>query len=397
MPSWLGIRTEKSQMALPVVYSDQGGPTDSSPQIEAMRSTSSEASAIWGTHLGLTKLVASTSSTPSVGIGGAGGAVRNLLSFPSEDGAGGAPVGLNSHPNTVGGPRAARLLGSGLARVEWGIDVSPGAMEAVVTAYARAGVKIQPLAGFAGDLPTEDEARNLRAWALRFGPNGTFWKSGALRRLAITHIEFGNETSYGYQYDDDASTESYAQRARTYAERARLAARVLQGTGVGLLIQADDGGSKRSTWVDQMFSAVPDLHRSAAGWIVHPYGPSGTDRIKRTIAFLGARGVPVASIRVYVTEWGLASDNGRTLDDNYGYPTDLTYDQAAEILRATLSSWREAFGEQLAQVIIYQDYEPRPGGGSTHREHYFGVLRSNGADKGSYTAEVRRQLTGVRT
>lgn len=303
-------------------------------------------------------------------------------------------IGLNSHPNTNGGPRAARLLGARLSRVEWGIGESPREMERIVGAYARVGVRIQPLAGFAGRLPSSSEAQNLRSWALRFGPKGSFWRTRESRRFAITQIEFGNETSYGYQYGDDATADSYVKRAREYGARAREAALALKGTGVGLLVQADDGGSKRSTWVDEMLSASPDLPSKTAGWIVHPYGPSGAERIRRMILFLGANGVPVSSIRIYVTEWGIASGDGKRLDDNYGFPLDMTYKQASEILRDTVAEWRRLFRTALAQVIIYQDYETHQGGESSDREHYFGALRPNGGDKGAYTAEVRWQLAG---
>ncbi len=301
-------------------------------------------------------------------------------------------MGINGRTDAIAGPKAMRRLGAGLVRVEWPVWQPPEKLQRTIAAYAAAGVKVQPLAGLPGGMPTADQAANLRNWALRFGPKGTFWKRPEGRRLAITAIEFMNETSFGYQYGDNPGDASYAARAQEYALRARDAAVALRGTGVRLLVQADDAGSKRSTWVNEMFAAVPDLQNYAGGWIVHPYGPTGTDRIQRMIADLGANGVPLDSIRVYITEWGLSTDDGRMLDDNYGYPRDMTFGAAAKTLDDTLASWRSAFGAYLKQVILFQDFEWHASGASTDRESYFGLLRSNLSDKGLYTTQVRDEI-----
>ena len=300
-------------------------------------------------------------------------------------------VGVNTGRNTVRGPRAAASLGARLVRIEWEIGTPPERLDGVVAAYWKRGVRIQPLAGFYGRVPSSAEAMSLRAWALRFGPGGSFWKSRK-RPLPITRIEFGNETSYGHQYGDSAGDTSYAERARTYGARGLEAARSLGGTGVGLLVQADDGGSNRTTWVDEMLGAAPELNTLARGWVVHPYGPLGFERIRRMLASLVSHGMPIASIRVFITEWGLSSDNGRELSDNYGYAPNMTFPQAAETLRGAMSLWFAEFGDQIAEVILYQDYEHRLPGASTDREHYFGLLRMDGSDKGAYTAEARNLI-----
>ena len=73
-----------------------------------------------------------------------------------------------------------------------------------------------------------------------------------------------------------------------------------------------------------MFAAVPNLGGIAAGWTVHPYGPRPS----------GSRDSPDSSIRprrsaarapIFLTEWGIATDNGRHLSDNYDWPTDISY------------------------------------------------------------------------
>lgn len=304
----------------------------------------------------------------------------------------GPAIGLNCGLELGIASRLCRAAGADLARVEFSISSTPADMQPLVASYASKRIRIQPLAGFHGRIPTMDEARNLRRWALRFGPKGTFWKTHKTARLPFGRIEFGNETSYGWQYGDEPADATYRERARVYALRARDAAISLQGTGVTLLLQADDGGFSSDTWLEEMFEAVPDLGQYAGGWTLHPYGPSGAARIDRLLTALRSRMLPRAPL-VFVTEWGLATDDGRALSDNYGYGTNLTYAHAAAVLRAVLDLWRTRYGSALAQVIIFQSSDRMPPGASTDREHYFGVLKADGNAKGAYTAEVRAQLT----
>jgi hypothetical protein len=356
---------------------------------------------VWVLRLGLLLVVSlavvsmQAASGPDAQTGWLSGWRIERADLPPEPGRPSYTVGISSNPNATRGPLAARSLGSSLVRIEWVIGTPATALDSIVAAYARVGVRVQPLATFDGRIPTRAEAESLRSWALRFGPTGTFWPP-SVRRLAINAIEFGNETSYRHQYGDQFHDASYSNRARDYAQRARDAAVALRGTGVGLLVQADDGGSKTSIWVDRMFESVPDLGSYAAGWVVHPYGPESLARIDRIVASLGARGVPLRSIRIFVTEWGLATDDGRVLDDNYGYPRNMSYTDAARTLQRTISRWRESYGDLLAQVILYTDFDYRPSGASSNREDYFGIFRVNGADKGAYTDAVRGEILAAR-
>ena len=306
----------------------------------------------------------------------------------------GPSIGLNCSPVEGYGPQMCRAAGAGLARVEFWIGSTPASMERLVAEYASRGIKIQPLAGFHGRLPSVAEAESVRSWALRFGPKGTFWKGRKDRRLAFTYIELGNETSYIWQYGDTFDSASYRERARTYALRARDAGVALRGTGVGLLVQGDDADLGGTVWFDEMFGAVPDLAEYASGWTVHPYGPAGRARIDRTLAYIRARAATPP--RIFVTEWGLASDDGRPLNDNYGYPTNMTYQQAAATLRDVVASWRSRFGKALVQVLIFQSADRGPSGSSSDRERFFGVVRNNSWDKGAYTAVARALMARTR-
>jgi hypothetical protein len=164
---------------------------------------------------------------------------------------------------------------------------------------------------------------------------------------------------------------------------------------VGLLAQADDGGTGSSNWVDHMFHAVPNLGRLVDGWTVHPYGPRDRwePKIDRLIASTAADGAS-ADIPIDVTEYGISSANGTPLTDNYGWPTNLTYAQAAAALEATIAQLRfdPSIGPRLRHFMIYAAHDLRAQGTTTEREQNFGVLQNNLAAKGAYSTEVRDQL-----
>ncbi len=291
-------------------------------------------------------------------------------------------------------------LGARTARMEFEINTPTSRMAPAIEAYALAGIKPLLLASFHGTLPTTSEAQNLASWAAAFGPGGTLWQGRSFPAgTAVTDIEFGNETSYAYQYSDTSETSdwytlsSYAARAQTYALRLKDAQVAVQATNskVGLLAQADDGDSGSSAWVDNMFAAVPDLAGRVAGWTVHPYGPSWQTKIDKLVSSTSAHGASTA-IPIYVTEWGLASDNGRCLSDNYGWNTCMTFSEASTTLDSTVSAMKARYGVRLAAFYLYQAHDQAATGASTSRESYFGALQSNGAPKGAYTITVQSLL-----
>jgi hypothetical protein len=291
--------------------------------------------------------------------------------------------------------QAAKSLGADVVRVEFDISTSPAAMRNSVAAIAGSGARPLLLAGFHGRMPTPDEAKNLAGWASTFGPGGSFWAGRPDGHLAVQQIEFGNETSYGHQYGDSYSAGSYTARAQTYATRFAQAYFAVRGTGrdVGLLAQADDGGSGSANWVNHMFKAVPNLDELVAGWTVHPYGPRASWKAKmdRLIAHTAANGAP-ATIPIDITEWGLSSDNGAALTNNYGWPVNQTYAQAASALSSTVTEMRSdaAIGPRLRLFMIYAAHDLSPSRSNNQRERYFGVLRNNLAEKGAFSAEARR-------
>lgn len=292
---------------------------------------------------------------------------------------------------------AAGTLGADVVRVEFDIGASAPSMRSSIAAIVAKGARPLLLAGFHGRMPTECEAQNVARWAAEFGPGGSFWSGRSDAHLAVQQIEFGNETSYGHQYGDSWSAASYTSRAEQYARRLAQArfAIAMTGRDVGLLAQADDGGSGSANWVNHMFRAVPNLGQMVDGWTVHPYGPRSRwePKIDRLISATAANGAP-ASIPIDVTEYGISSANGKPISDNYGWPTNLTYAQAAAALDSTIAEMRAdpTIGPRLRHFMIYAAHDLRPPGSTSEREWNFGALHDNLSGKGAYSSEVRAQL-----
>jgi hypothetical protein len=307
----------------------------------------------------------------------------------------GFEAGVVSGSDLLNEAKVTGRLGARVVRVEFWIGTPVADMRAAVAAHASNGTRVLLLAGFHASMPTQAEARNLGAWAREFGPGGAFWAGRSDGALAVRQIEFGNETSYGYQYGDNWDQPSYVARAQEYALRFKDAQEAIAAAngGVGLLAQADDANTGSANWVNGMFDAVPDLASRVAGWTVHPYGPKTRwqPRIQRLVNQTAARGAS-SSIPIWITEWGLSSDDGRCLSDNYGWDPCMTYATAASTLTSTAADMRATVGSRLRALLLFQGRDQRSPGVSTNREHYFGALHADMTDKGGYSAAVRSLL-----
>lgn len=199
-------------------------------------------------------------------------------------------------------------------------------------------------------------------------------------------IELGNET--GYSSTDQAVLTSLA---KTYAQRTKALVDALKAAGLsyGVIAQADPA-MRGSAWIDGMFAAVPDLHTRVAGFTVHPYGPAEPTtnpnrdgylaRLATMQRQLGAHGVP-ADVPVWITEYGISTDNGRTLDNNYGWPLSLTYSRAGELLVGAIRDFGKV-PQNVVAVTVFQDVDQANSGALSGRESYFGVIRrSDGSPK----------------
>jgi hypothetical protein len=292
-----------------------------------------------------------------------------------------------SFPIDVNG---AVAVGAKVVRLEFAIGLHASALEADVAQYAAKGIRIAPLAGFYGTLPSAAEAKNLAEWTRVFGPGGSYWATHGNGQLAFQTIEFGNETSMGYQYGDSAGTASFKLRAETYALRLKEASEAISATGikVGLLAQAEDW---TGDWMNAMFSVVPKLGNYIAGWVSHPYGTGWHTKIEDIIKQAAAHGAS-ASLPIDITEWGLASDNGPCLSENYGWNPCMTYQQAGETLRKNVAEIRSYLGSRQGLFLMYQVRDQQEPNFNTDRESYFGILGHLLAPKGLYTTAAEEVL-----
>ena len=288
----------------------------------------------------------------------------------------------------VGG---AVKLGAKIVRIDFGIGETVAEIEPVIAGYAAKGIRVAPLAGFYGTMPTPAEAQDLANWAKAYGPGGTYWAAHGNGQLAIQTIEFGNETSGGYQYGDNAGAPSYQARAETYAVRLKEAAEAISASGekVGLLAVSEDW---TGDWMDGMFSAVPNLGSYVAGWVSHPYGTGWKSKIEDIISQAKAHGAP-STIPIDITEWGLSSDNGSCVNENFGFNPCMTYKEAAETLRKNVTEIGALLGSRAGLFLIYQVRDQAPPGASSGREEYMGLLQHELAPKGAYTEAAEELLS----
>jgi len=284
----------------------------------------------------------------------------------------------------------AVTLGAKVVRLEFGIGDSAAYLENAIAGYAAKGIRVALLAGFAGRMPTPSEAQNLATWARAYGPGGTFWAHRSDGRLAIQTIEFGNETSGGYQYGDSAGEPSYMTRANNYAVRIKEASEAITASGerVGLLAVSEDW---TGDWMNGMFSAVPNLGSYIAGWVSHPYGSGWRNKIEGIIRQAAAHGAP-SNLPIDVTEWGIANDNGHCLTSNYGLNPCMSYQEAAEVLRRNVAEIRQLIGSRQGLFLLYQVRDQASTGTSNNRESFFGLLQQELQPKGAFTAAAQEIL-----
>lgn len=221
----------------------------------------------------------------------------------------------------------------------------------------------------------------IRADALAYGPTAT-------STLPLLYVELGNEDSYSYKG-------ATATTATTYGDQVEAVANALIGTGVKVIVQADDAKINATTnWVANMYSTFPNMHNNAGvgGWVIHPYGPDYLTRINRLITQTTAQGAP-ASFPIFVTEFGLSTDNGNCLSDNYGWSTCMTYAQAGSTMRDVVNDVR-ANAPAVTGWYIYHEIDAVLPGVNSDRESYFGVMKRDGTNKPGYTDMVAYLANG---
>ncbi|HZV74612.1 MAG TPA: hypothetical protein VFF79_12915 [Conexibacter sp.] len=193
-------------------------------------------------------------------------------------------------------------------------------------------------------------------------------------KFRLRYVEVGNEDFYDYAGKSTSSSQARS-TATAYALQIKAIHSALAGTGCQVLAQAD-WPSWGGVEVDAIKAAVPNFPDYVDGITIHPY-VDDVARIQtmllRWVALGGRRDKPV-----WATEWGIATDDGRSLTPKepkagtiYGRPNNLTYEQAAVLVRPTYERIKAACN--LAAFFAYQDRDQRASGASVDPEHYFGV------------------------
>jgi hypothetical protein len=281
----------------------------------------------------------------------------------------------------------SRALGARARRM---YDTSPGTatanLRARVGAIADRGMQPVMLANWSGSMPTDADVANLGNWAREFGPGGTFWYSRPHQaHLAVRWIEFGNEVSYAYRRFGASS-------AAAYARKAKIAADAVRAANPEVKVAVEALVSNFPNWIRDMRAAVPDLDSRIGGWIIHPYGPPS-----RYAALLDGSAAAIrnagwridASKPFVISEDGIATHDGRTLTDNYGWPRNMTFAQAAWALEGKVADVTARW--PVGVYLVYQNRDQRPYSDlSSQREYWFGVVKHDGSPKGAFTDAVRR-------
>lgn len=271
-----------------------------------------------------------------------------------------------------------QAMGSPSVRWEVGrsADFSTGSHDGLMDDFARRGIQPLVLFGWGNSYPSSAEVeRFCRTYSARFARGGTFWNGKSYSdAVKPAYIEFGNETSYSYHSAVHRQPETYARLFKTCAEAARKA-----NPNMKVLAQAEDPANVG--WLNKLYATVPDLNNWVGGWTSHPYGPESRsdnwlfDQVYNGTAAKGS------NAPILVTEWGLSTDNGRCLNDNYQWGTCMTYGQARDAFVSTVNRWKSKYGSRLTHVYYFQTKDRIASGDTNERENFFGLTQIGGAPK----------------
>jgi len=197
-------------------------------------------------------------------------------------------------------------------------------------------------------------------------------------------FEYGNETSY---FGSEVSTATRTSTAQAYGRRALEVANALAPLGVRLLVQGDDA-LRSPSWIANVLAAAPALKEKAYGVTIHAYGPKAPAgvtsgmfydlRLGSLLRSLAALGIP--DMPIWMTEYGISTDDGRELTDNYGWPKAMTYQQVADAITAVWLDIANRFptvdvfcGFQALDQGVSQSLTPMGTTALNGREKFFGI------------------------
>jgi hypothetical protein len=296
-------------------------------------------------------------------------------------------VASNADPATQL-PRASGI-GCTIMRIEFDYNAAVSTLKPIFDQAATLGIRVQPIAGWDNGANPVPDLSNLVTWAAAFGTGGTNWPGG-VTAFPMLAIELGNENSFSYKSGSWDSPE-LAAIAQSYGQKARALQVALASSpsaaarAVGTIIELDDGNSGSANWINNVkLGGGQPLFDTMVAPAAHPYGPDYMTRINRIAGFLATAG---STKKYYLTEYGLATDNGASITpDNYGWPVNQTYTQAGTAIGGVISTMRAS--GKVAQLMIYEMSDLSAPGANTFKENYFGIVQQNGTAKGAYTSTL---------
>lgn len=265
--------------------------------------------------------------------------------------------------------RAASLLGPKMVRVG-GLTGSESidTIRSISQQFSLRGAQVLLLVDFNDNehVPSSTTAANIGSWAAVPG---------------VRAIEFGNEP----WLREDWNYSLYAQRYKAVQEAVRKT-----NPAVPVIAVADDANRSHRPGLQalqalQAVGAKPDVVQ------IHPYGPGYMNRVEDLKDSLSR--VNWSDVPFWVTEVGVSTDNGRCLNDNYGWNRCMTYSEAGTTITKVVGDLRQA-GAQA--IILYMGTDYAAPGASTEREWYFGLTTQSGALKGAYSSAAMNLFSTYR-
>ncbi len=257
-------------------------------------------------------------------------------------------------------------------RIELDATQDPATAAADLRALADRHVRPLVLAGYGNAWPTLAQVdRFCGTAAAMYGPGGT---AGFSDDVAMRYIEFGNESSYSYMGPAMYNrADRYAELLEACADSARAA-----NPFVGVLAIADDPVGVRD-WVWMIYQNVTDPDTKLAGWTTHPYGPSRRDPSSYWFYSLDSALEQLdevsSALPLVATEYGIATTSGgTTLNDNFGWPTNMTWADGAAAFADTLDELKSV--PHLTELYWYVLHDGAVDDGlNNDREDFFGLLQ----------------------
>lgn len=325
------------------------------------------------------------------------GVTPSEVPVPPPPDAGSVRFALGTDADEVKSATVGRSLGVTLMR---SFDSHPsdsvGTIQTTVNAFQSKGIQPYILCNWGNSEDVEAiTPGNIPQWAATFGPGGTHYIANpSLADLAVPCIEMGNEWFYGYRGGPtDARCRAYA---RAFKDTSIAVHAANSNMLMGFMADVDNRGTSAfQAMVDSWYAGVSNIHDYIDVVFFHTYGPPSHSNVfpkmETILDRMEAHGAP-DTIPIWISEDGIASDNGASLSpNNYGWPVNMTYNAAGQGLRDKFTALRNhsRIGPRLAVWTNYQAWDQRTSG-TGQREHYFGAVKQDGTGaKGDMTQSVR--------